>query len=104
MTPKKLILTDDAFATLTKQANVFLSSEEAASIKNQLSEALGAISVLKELPTDKVGKTSSASGLNNVLREDMVLPSLTQEEALSNANLTHDGYFVATAVFENQDN
>lgn len=104
MTPKKLILTDDAFATLTKQANVFLSSEEAASIKNQLSEALSAVSVLKELPTDKVGKMSSASGLNNVLRDDVVQPSLTQEEALSNASVTHNGYFVVNSVFESQDN
>ncbi|MDL1865679.1 hypothetical protein FBR06_00180 [Betaproteobacteria bacterium PRO4] len=56
MMPKKLILTDDAFATLIKQANVFLSDEEAKNIKNQLSEALDAVSILKELPTDQVGK------------------------------------------------
>lgn len=104
MTPKKLILTDDAFKALTKQANVFLSDEEAANIKNQLAEALNAVLILKELPTDKVGKTSSASGLNNVFREDVVLPSFTQEQAQSNASVTHDGYFVATAVFESQDN
>lgn len=104
MTPKKTILTDDAFLSLTKQANVFLTEEEAVVIKNQLSEALNAVSILEELPTDKVGKTSSASGLSNVFREDTVQPSFSQEEALSNANLSHDGYFVATAVFENQDN
>ncbi|MCQ3944403.1 MAG: Asp-tRNA(Asn)/Glu-tRNA(Gln) amidotransferase GatCAB subunit C [bacterium] len=102
--PKKLILTDDAFATLIKQANVFLSDEEAKNIKNQLSEALDAVSILKELPTDQVGKTSSASGLSNVLREDVAQPSLTQEEALSNASVAHDGYFIVNSVFESQDN
>ncbi|GAB4027324.1 MAG: hypothetical protein Fur0011_5070 [Candidatus Microgenomates bacterium] len=104
MTSKKLILTDDAFTTLTQQANVFLSSEEATSIKNQLSEALNAVSVLKELSTDKVGKMSTHSGLNNVLRDDVVQSSLTQEEALSNASVTHNGYFVVNSVFESQDN
>ncbi len=104
MTHKKTILTDKAFLSLTKQANVFLTEDEAIGIKNQLSEALNAVSILEQLPTNKVGKTSSASGLSNVFREDIVQPSFSQEEALSNANLSHDGYFVATAVFENQDN
>ncbi len=104
MTPKKATLTDTAFAALTQQANVFLTDAEATSIKNQLTEALTASSILNELPTDQVGKISSASGLTNVLREDVVQPSLTQAQALANAPVTHDGYFVVNSVFESQDN
>ena len=100
----KTTLSDNEFAKLVKQANLVLSDEEKSKIHAQLDEALSAVKVLDELDTTKVSQTTSASGLTNVFREDIVTPSFTQEEALQNASLTHNGYFVVPAIFEAQDN
>ena len=100
----KTTLGDDDFTKLVKQANLTLSDDEKSKIHAQLDEALIAVKVLAELDTASVSKISSASGLTNVLRDDVVTPSFTQEQALQNANLTHNGYFVVPAIFEAQDN
>lgn len=92
------------FTKLVKQANLVLSDDEKTKIHTQLDEALGAVKVLDELDTSEVNKTSSASGLTNVLRDDEVISSFTQAEALQNASLIHNGYFVVPAIFESQDN
>lgn len=89
---------------LIAQANLVLSDQEQSTISSQLNEALSAISVLNELDTSTVSSVTSASGLTNVMREDVVKPSFTQNDALGNANQTHNGYFMVQAVFENQDN
>jgi len=100
----KTTLGDSDFTKLVKQANLTLSNDEKAKIHTQLDEALEAVKVLAELDTGSVSQISSASGLTNVLRDDVVTPSFTQEEALQNAKLTHNGYFVVPAIFEAQDN
>lgn len=92
------------FAKLVKQANLVLSEEEKSTIHAQLDEALDSVKILSELDTSKISATTSASGLTNVLRDDEVLPSFTQEEALANASSSHDGYFVVSAIFESSDN
>lgn len=97
-------VSDTDFSKLITQANLILSDDQKKKIHSQLDEALSASHVLNELDTSKVGNATSASGLTNVLREDVVKPSFSQAEALSNASTTHKGYFVVKAVFENQDN
>lgn len=92
------------FTKLVKQVNLVLSDDEKTKIHAQLDEALGAVKVLEELDTTTVSKISSASGLTNILRDDEIAPSFTQAEALQNASLTHNGYFVVPAIFESQDN
>ncbi|KKU46124.1 MAG: Aspartyl/glutamyl-tRNA(Asn/Gln) amidotransferase subunit C [Microgenomates group bacterium GW2011_GWC2_46_7] len=99
----KISLTSDNFAKLIKQANLTLSADQQDKIRPQLDEALQAIGVLKELDTTKVKNTSSASGLTNVWREDIVQPSFPQELALSNSVHTRNGYFMVTAIFEPKD-
>lgn len=92
------------FARLTKQANLSLSKQEQDKIHAQLDEALSSVKVMSELDTSDVPGTTSASGLTNVLREDVVRPSFPQDLALQNAKHTHDGYFMVPAIFESQDN
>lgn len=98
------IISDINFAKLVKQANLTLSEDEKIKIHGQLDEALSAVKVLDQLDTSKVSKFSSASGLTNIFRDDIMTPSFTQAEALQNASLTHNGYFVVPAIFEAQDN
>lgn len=91
------------FSKLIKQADLTLSAQEQVKIHGQLDEALKAIEVLNELDTTKVGKTTSASNLTNVWRDDIVKPSFPQELALQNVKQTHNGYFMVPAIFEPKD-
>ncbi len=97
-------ITQADFASLVKQANLTLTPHETKTIRTQLDEALMAVKVLEELDTSQVAQATSASGLSNVLREDVVTKCLTQAEALQNAPSVHQGYFMVPAIFEEQDN
>jgi len=44
------------------------------------------------------GNSGYEQELNNVLREDVARPSLSQEDALKNAGETEDGFFKAPRV------
>ncbi|MBI5620037.1 Asp-tRNA(Asn)/Glu-tRNA(Gln) amidotransferase GatCAB subunit C, partial [Candidatus Gottesmanbacteria bacterium] len=57
---------------------------------------------IQTLDTSNVPETSQVTGSENVFRDDEVDAGriLTQEEALSNAKRTHNGFFVVKSVFE----
>ena len=97
----KVNLSRNDFNNLAELSNLKPTKEESDDIRNQLSEALNAMSVLNELDTKNIKPLNHPTGnTTNVLREDEVTPSLTQEEALSNAKNTHKGYFTVNAIFE----
>ena len=81
-------------------ARLPLSEEEVQKFKGQLSSTLEYIEQLNQVDTSTVTFPPQITGLENVWREDEVKPSLSQEEALSNAPKTHKGYFVVKAIFE----
>lgn len=77
-----------------------LHENEVIELVPDLSQILDLVNKLQEVDTSGVSPTSQVTGLTNVFREDVVIPSLTQEEALSNSKKTHKGYFVVPAIFE----
>lgn len=83
---------------VAKLANLPLSSEEEKKFGGQLDETLKYIESLNEIDTSEVEPTDQVTGLENVLREDKVRPSLSQENALSNAKSKHNGMFKVKAV------
>ncbi len=95
-------ISDSDFAKLVKMTKLTLSADEKKSIHSQLDEALKAVEVFDEL--DLVGVTPLAHplSLTNVLRDDVVKPSFTQEQSLSNAPSSHGGYFMVKGVLEDQ--
>lgn len=97
----KTALSDSDFQKLVSQAKLVLSKEEEAKIKSQIDEAISAVQVLGELDTKGVPTLNHPTGsLQNVWREDVVTPSLTQELALREAPRTHKCYFVVKAIFD----
>lgn len=87
---------------IAKLANLDISKEEETKFETQLSEVLDMVSKLNELDTTGVEETSQVTGLENVTREDKARPSLSQEEALSNAQAQHNGLFMVKGIFEEE--
>ncbi|MBB5337358.1 Asp-tRNA(Asn)/Glu-tRNA(Gln) amidotransferase subunit GatC [Pectinatus brassicae] len=56
--------------------------------------------VLQQVDTASVKPTAHVLPLKNVLREDVIKPSLARELALSNAPEKEDGYFKVPRIIE----
>lgn len=87
---------------IAKLANLEIKNDEQEKLSLQLSSILEYINKLSEVDTTNVELTSQITGLKNVLREDVAKPSLTQEEALSQANNTHNNHFIVKGLLENE--
>ena len=83
---------------IAKLANLSLSEDELKTYAPQLSEVLSYVEILNEPDTSSTLPTYQVTGLSNVFRDDVVMPSLSQAEALQNAKETLRGYFVAGRV------
>ncbi len=101
MTNKQTI-SDSDFAKLVKMTKLTLSDDEKVSIHSQLDEALKAVEVFDELDLKDIPPLSHPGNLENVMREDIVGESFTQEQALANARATHNGYIMVDGVLEDQ--
>lgn len=87
---------------VAKLANLPLTSEEKKKFETQLEETIKYVENLNEVDTKGIEPTSQVTGLENVTREDVVAPSLTQEEALSNAKSTHNGFFKVKGILSDE--
>lgn len=67
-------------------------------LEKQLEQTVVHIEGLNAVDTEKVAPTNQVTNLKNVMREDSVTPSLTQEEALMNSKHTYNGLFIVDAV------
>jgi aspartyl-tRNA(Asn)/glutamyl-tRNA(Gln) amidotransferase subunit C len=81
-------------------ANLPLSPEDEKKFASQLEETVSYIQSLEEIKTENVEPTSQVTGLVNVLREDIITPSLTQNQALQNTDSTYNGFFKVKAILE----
>jgi aspartyl-tRNA(Asn)/glutamyl-tRNA(Gln) amidotransferase subunit C len=86
-------ITRNEVAHLARLARLALSEDELAQMAGQLDAILGAVARVSEVAGDDVPHTSHAVPLTNVLREDVVAPCLTAEQALSGAPAAEDGRF-----------
>ena len=87
---------------VAKLANLLLTDSEKKKFEKQLKDTIEYIENLNEVKTEGVEPTSQVTGLENVLREDEVSPSLSQDEALSNAKSTHNGFFKMKRILDNE--
>jgi len=88
------VITDDQFQHIAKLSRLPLKSEEDF-IKGQLIQATEYVEVLKELDNNvkDLPPTYQVNHKSNVLRTDVITPSLPQDLALSQASDTYNGYF-----------
>lgn len=72
-------------AKLAKLARIQMTDEELDALSSEFSVILGAVDRVQEVAKSEVPPTSHPLPINNVTRPDVVIPSLTPEEALSGA-------------------
>ncbi|WNS43009.1 Asp-tRNA(Asn)/Glu-tRNA(Gln) amidotransferase subunit GatC [Paenibacillus sp. MMS20-IR301] len=85
---------------VAKLARLQLSPEEEGTFTEQMNAILQYAEKLNELDTENVQPTTHVLQVSNVMRDDVVKESLSQEEALLNAPEEEDGHFKVPAVLE----
>ena len=85
---------------IAKLANLPLKKDDEEKYAKQLSQILEYIEKLTAVNTENVKETSQATDLENVTKEDVASPSLSQDEVLVNTKKKHNGLFKVKAIFE----
>ncbi len=81
-------------------ARLHLSEEEKELFGSQLSSILEYMEKLNELDTKDIEPTSHVLPLSNVMKDDMLMPSIPREEALMNAPDHTDKFFRVPKIIE----
>lgn len=81
-------------------ARLGLSDDELAMLETQLNHILDQYAILSELPTDDIPPTAQTIELENILRDDVVRPSLPVEAVLANAPARDGDFIVVPAILD----
>ena len=81
-------------------ARLGLSEEELSRLEGQLNHILDQYATLAELDTDAIPPTAQTIELENILREDVVKPSLPVEAVLANAPAREGDFIVVPAILD----
>jgi aspartyl-tRNA(Asn)/glutamyl-tRNA(Gln) amidotransferase subunit C len=98
----------EAMATLSRSdvehvaylARLGLTDEELTLLEGQLNHILDQYEILAELPTDDIPPTAQTIELENILREDVIRPSLSAEDVLANAPARQGEFIVVPSILE----
>lgn len=88
---------------IAKLANLSLLPNEKSKLEKQLEETIDYVNELNNVDTKNVEPTSQVTGLENVTRQDIAKPSLSQDQALANAKSKHNGFFKVKAIFNENE-
>ena len=81
-------------------ARLGLTEEELARLEGELNHILDQYTILAELPTDDIPPTAQTIELENILRDDVVKPSLPIEAVLANAPARDGDFIVVPAILD----
>ncbi|WP_068503508.1 Asp-tRNA(Asn)/Glu-tRNA(Gln) amidotransferase subunit GatC [Paenibacillus kribbensis] len=85
---------------VAKLSRLNLTADEEETMTGQLNAILHYAEKLNELDTEQVKPTTHVLHVSNVMRDDEVRDSLTQEQVMRNAPEEEDGQFKVPAVLE----
>jgi aspartyl-tRNA(Asn)/glutamyl-tRNA(Gln) amidotransferase subunit C len=91
-------LSRDDVAHVAHLARLGLTEEELGRLEGQLNHILEQYAVLAELDTDHIAPTAQTIELENILRDDVVTPSFTVDEALADAPERAGDHIVVPAI------
>lgn len=96
----KKIVTKDLINTLSKLAKINLTKEQEEKYAGEFSSIIGYMDEIKNLDVESIPETARVTDEGNVLREDQIKPSLSQEQSLKNSKNTHNGYFLVPQILK----
>ena len=79
-------------------ARLGLTEEELGRLEGQLNHILDQYAILATVPTDHIAPTAQTIELENILRDDVVGPSLPVEAVLGNAADVEGDFIVVPAI------
>ena len=85
---------------IAELARLGLTEQEKTLFQDQLSAILDYAAVLQGVDTSAVPPTATVLPLRNIMRDDVVAPSLPTADVLANAPAAADGYFKVKAILE----
>jgi len=96
-------LSRDDVAHVAHLARLGLTADELGRLEGELNHILDQYARLTELDTEAIEPTAQTIELENILRDDIVRPSLSQAAALANAAATSEGFIVVSAILIGAD-
>jgi aspartyl-tRNA(Asn)/glutamyl-tRNA(Gln) amidotransferase subunit C len=79
-------------------ARLGLTADELSLLEGQLNHILDQYTKLAELETDTIPPTAQTIELENILRDDVVIPPLPVDEVLRNAPESSGGFIVVPPI------
>lgn len=95
-------ITPDSVRHLAGLARILVTDAEVESLAKELSVIVDAVAQVQSAVSAETVATSHPIPTENVFREDVVLPSLAQEQALSGAPDSADGRFRVAAILDEE--
>lgn len=89
-------------ARLARLSRMALTDEELDSLVPQLDVILGAVARVGEVAADAIPPTSHALPLTNVLREDVIRPSLPVADVLASAPAAEEQRFRVPRILDDE--
>ena len=85
---------------IARLSKLGLTENEVEKMSEQLSNILDNFEILNKVDTNGVPPTAQPNALTNVLKDDVVKPSMSQDEVLANAPQRDGDYFRVKVVLE----
>ena len=93
-------LSRDDVAHVAHLARLGLTEAELIRLQEQLNDIVDQYAILAQLDTDHIAPTAQTIELENILRDDVVRPSLTAEAVLSNAPARQGEFIVVPSILD----
>ena len=91
-------ISKDDILKVAALARLEITPAELESLYKDLAQIIAYVDQIQKVNTDGIIPESQFVGAENIFRDDIVKPSLTQEEALANAPDKDDSYFLVPKV------
>jgi aspartyl-tRNA(Asn)/glutamyl-tRNA(Gln) amidotransferase subunit C len=88
----------DEVAHLAMLSRLALSEEEIKLFAEQIDEIVGAVAAVQQVDTEGVEPMSHPHSIATAMRDDVLVPTLTAEQALDQAPATEDGRFMVPQI------
>jgi aspartyl-tRNA(Asn)/glutamyl-tRNA(Gln) amidotransferase subunit C len=93
-------LSQEQVLHIARLAKLGLTEDEVEKMSEQLSNILENFEILNRVDTNGVPPTAQPNALTNVLKDDIVKPSMSQDDVLANAPQRDGDYFKVKVVLE----